>query len=136
MYEDGADGGASTAPPTWPSGVDRVVSGRGGLVSSTRALEPPFGHPRLKVYSALLGDVGRLLGTHGAYQEMRPSATGRSFDDRLARSIAVAEAIERYATCMYAGHEIVTASAAELGSAAIDLDAVPRSSARELENPR
>jgi ribosomal protein S12 methylthiotransferase accessory factor len=136
VYEEGADGGASTAPPTWPSGVDRVVSGRGGLVSSTRALEPPFGHPRLKVYSALLGDVGRLLGTHGAYQEMRPSATGRSFDDRLARSIAVAEAIERYATCMYAGHEIVTASAAELGSAAIDLDAVPRSSARELENPR
>ncbi|WP_052688186.1 YcaO-like family protein [Xanthomonas sp. MUS 060] len=62
--------------------------------------------------------------------------SGADVDPELAWLRAVMEGAERYATFAYAENEFVVASGNELGHAAIDLDTVPRCSAREYADPR
>ncbi len=62
--------------------------------------------------------------------------SGADVDVELAWLRAVMEGAERYASMAYHLDEFVVASGNELGSAAIDLDTIPRCSDRELADPK
>lgn len=62
--------------------------------------------------------------------------TGRAYGDpERARLLAVAEALERYAGLVVDRRRLTVATAAELGSHALDPERIPRCSARELARP-
>jgi ribosomal protein S12 methylthiotransferase accessory factor len=109
-----------------------------GLVTSVRQLENPPGDPALAVYSAQLGDLRAALpelrrtgddGTSGI------NGAGSHSEPGTARWLSVAEALERYATCVYSPEQFIWATAWELGDEALELDRCPRVSETEQAHP-
>ncbi|MFG6199769.1 hypothetical protein [Nonomuraea sp. JJY05] len=60
---------------------------------------------------------------------------GVSSDEREARWLAVAGALERYSSSVYSEDQFLRATAAELGEEALDLDQVPRIADAEAADP-
>jgi ribosomal protein S12 methylthiotransferase accessory factor len=115
--------------------LDRVVSARGGLVSTVVPLAPAAGSYR--ICQAVLGDVaGVLPGLAGI--SGRGALDGAGSGDELVRAadLAVVEAVERWSSTVVTPDQLVTASTEELGDTAIDMATVPRCSADELAHPR
>jgi ribosomal protein S12 methylthiotransferase accessory factor len=118
--------------------LERLIS-PAGLVTTVRRLANPPGDPEVAVYSAQLGDLGAVLpelrrsggmeGTTGI------SGAGSHADPATARWLSVAEALERYATCVYSPDQVIWATAAELGAEALDLGRCPQVSPAELAGP-
>jgi len=117
--------------------LDAIVSDEGGLVHRVERVSDdsaPF-----PVFTATLGDLESLhphiRSTVGARAGVELAGSGGDRNPRRARAIAIAEAVERHASCVPRA-ELRWASAAHLGSEAIDLDALPRCSPTELADPR
>lgn len=120
--------------------LDELVSPLGGLIARTIRLPNPPGEPEMPVFSARLGDIAELRPAIRESALWGPTraefdGAGAGPDAQRALHIALAESLERYATCIYSEDQFVWATASELGGEALDLDACPRCSAAELANP-
>jgi ribosomal protein S12 methylthiotransferase accessory factor len=106
--------------------------GRAGPLIRTRS-------PILEVHYADLGDLERVLpqsnGRKRIQRETVPIGIGVGRDSDAARTGALAEALERYAASMWRDEQFVVTTADDLGDDALDLDTLPRCSAKEQENP-
>jgi ribosomal protein S12 methylthiotransferase accessory factor len=112
------------------------LSGLFGAVGTVHAIRTSgWLPPQCSMYSAATGDLAAIRASFPADIRM-PYGTGRAYDDpEHARLIAVSEAMERYSALVFDERRFVTASARKLGKDALDLNAVPRCSARELRRP-
>jgi ribosomal protein S12 methylthiotransferase accessory factor len=100
-----------------------------GVVSGLRPLLPDRGLDRLSHIVASSGNSH--TGHHGGSPQL---GTGRGFDARLASTVAIAEAAERYVGS-YPDADTVRAAAADLPGRVIDLAALPRCSPAEYAHP-
>ncbi|WP_436535067.1 YcaO-like family protein [Actinoplanes sp. HUAS TT8] len=114
-----------------------LVSPLGGLITGVGQLAVEPSNPPLKVFSADLGDVSTVMATMCGPDCLGSlDGTGTGVDPDLARTVGIAEALERYANCLYDDAQLHWATADELGDEALDLDVLPRCSATELADPR
>lgn len=118
-----------------------LVQPIGGLFSRELQLTNAPGEPRFPIAIAQLGNVGSILP--GFDETLNKSASRNTLDGagggleaEDGRIRAVAEGLERYASCFYDHRQFFWATAAELGDEALDLDTVPRCSDAELRHPR
>jgi ribosomal protein S12 methylthiotransferase accessory factor len=103
-----------------------------GLVSGLVAMPPLRGLPEASMQMAVLF---RETTSSRGESEMR-GGTGRSLDDpERARTIAIAEAAERYSGSSVNIDQYIWATVDELPGRAIDLSRVPRCSAAEMARP-
>src|SRR4029453_10579815 len=131
----------STVSSSERGGLPGLVSPLGGLVGQVDRLAAQPGELPIPVAVATLGDLTQVLpqvrrATRGAPPRHQLDGAGGAMDPEAARTIAVAEALERYAACVYDPGQFLRASADELGGEALDLDTVPRCSPAELAPPR
>lgn len=113
-----------------------LVSPLGGLITGVQQLGVEPSNPPLKVFSANLGDVSTVIDSMCGPDCMGSlDGTGTGVDPEHARIVACAEALERYANCLYDDAQLRWASANEIGAEALDLDTLPRCSATELADP-
>ncbi|MEU8663962.1 YcaO-like family protein [Actinoplanes philippinensis] len=130
---------AATNPKTETTGSARLaelVSPLGGLVSHVPRLAVEPSEPPLAVFSAELGQVSAVLpGLCGPECLGNLDGTGTGVDPERSALVAVAEALERYANCVYDERQFRWATADELGPEALDLDSVARCSATEIADP-
>ncbi|MGW4959878.1 YcaO-like family protein [Nonomuraea sp. NPDC004186] len=120
--------------------LEAMVSPYGGLVGSTIRLRTPEEDPQLPVYAATVGDLTQVLPSVARARRGHPTTgsidgVGVSSDEKEARWLAVAEALERYSSSVYSEDQFIRATAAELGKEALDLDQVPRISDAEAADP-
>ncbi|MGP3983117.1 YcaO-like family protein [Streptomyces sp. KR80] len=118
----------------------RMVSPLGGLVGGVHRYRDVPGEPAVPLCGAALGDVTQALPPLAAHPASRRAAdgldgSGGAADPEDARRLAVAEALERYCAAAFSPEQLITATAAELGPEALDLDTLPRLSAAELALP-
>lgn len=80
----------------------------------------------------------RTLAAKGSLQRQAFVGTGLAFgsDDALARTVAVSEAVERFACSTVSGRKLVQTTQRALGEDALDVTTLPRCSERELERPQ
>jgi ribosomal protein S12 methylthiotransferase accessory factor len=133
---------ASTTPTAEPLStelrkLDLLVSDEGGLVHGVQKLtsdEEPFA-----IYTATLGALDKLQknirAAPGSDAGIELAGSGGGTNTRLARAIAIVEAVERYSSCV-PPDGLRWASAHELGDDAIDVTALPRCSTDELADTR
>ena len=104
-----------------------------GVVSHVRSVLAGRGLTRLHLALAGAGDSHRRDGQHAVADGQ--SGAGRVFDDeRHARTVAVAEAAERYIG-VFPAAQTVTATADRLDGPVIDPDRIPRCSETEYAHP-
>ena len=118
----------------------RLMSPVGGVVMPPVTLgSRDLSSPQFSVFSTTLG---HLTMTSPSVAHLNGQAVntlgGAGSDDRseLALLRCVAEAAERYATAVHSDDSSIFVSANELGAAALDLDTLPKCSARELADPK
>jgi len=113
-----------------------ALAGLFGAVGAVHAVRTNGWLPdRCSMYSAAVGNIKAIRSDFAAGVPM-PYGTGRAYDDPAhARLVAISEAMERYSALVFGHRQLVSASAQELGQDALDLEAVPRCSARELRRP-
>lgn len=119
--------------------LDSLVQPLGGLMNHVMQLTPHPGDPVFPIYGSALGKIQNLRGDDPRSQGLDDEAlsgAGGDIDPELARIKAIAEGLERYASCVFDARQFVWATANELGAEALDLDSVPRSSETELAHPR
>jgi ribosomal protein S12 methylthiotransferase accessory factor len=117
-----------------------LSSSLGGLIARDARVRPLPDEPRISTRVLDLGNVHALwphipakkTGTSRA--PLRGSGTGVTQEECLLP--ALGEAIERYCASVYTKEQFLWATAAELGREAIDLDAIPRCSRKELSHPK
>lgn len=116
--------------------VKDLVSPLGGLMTAVVRLPVEPSNPPLQVFSADLGDISTVM-TNLCGPECLGTldGTGTGLDADHAAIVGTAEALERYANCLYDEAQIRWATAEELGDEALDLDLLPRCSATELADP-
>jgi len=116
--------------------LDRLVSTDVGLVSRvTRISAETDG---FSIFSASMGLLEHTQPNIGS-STGRPSGVelgggGGGTNARLARAVSIAEALERYSSCVIPT-DLTWASANELGDRAIDVASLPQCSAAELAHP-
>lgn len=117
--------------------LEHLVSPLGGLIGRVNGLTAVGAEPQFPTYSAQLGDVARVLPNQAAMRwksvnigEM--DGAGGALDAPTARTRALAEALERYSSCVYSNRQFIWASADDLKDEALDLDTVPKCSNQEL----
>lgn len=113
-----------------------AISGPFGAVSSARRVKSDgWMPPKCVLYAAWVGDRPAREGSP-SWNSETVVGLGRAYGDpEHARLVAISEALERMAFSTI-DRPFVTASAAELGEEAMDLDLVPRCSAREVRRLR
>ncbi|MDP9820001.1 YcaO-like family protein [Spirilliplanes yamanashiensis] len=121
----------ATRAPRPPSTLDRLVSPV-GVVGGLRRATAPRGLDRLGVW---VGSAGSGRPGHAGHRQPELGSARVLDDPDLARVVAVAETTERYAGRNLA-HRPVTARAADLPGAVLDMGRVARCSAREHAHPR
>lgn len=123
------------------SSLEELIQPVGGLIAGVRQLPSYPGEARFPIMNTSMGDIGQPLATIAQALGGKSAAgsldgAGGSIDADEARLKAIAEGLERYSSCAYSERQFIWATARELGSEALDLDTVPRSSERELAHPR
>lgn len=118
-----------------------LVRPRVGLVDECVPLWQEYGVPLFEIATAELDNLTmtfpHVIGRGGGdVRDTIIGGAGSDLEPEITWIKAVAEAAERYATLAFDERDFVEASGAELGDDAIDLDAIPRCSARELADPR
>lgn len=102
--------------------IDRLVSDEGGLIQNVQRLGDSG--KSLTIYTATLGALERLHGNirvaPGSDAGIELAGSGGGTNPRLARAIALIEAVERYSSCVPAAN-LEWATATELGSDAVDV---------------
>src|SRR5262249_49118488 len=119
--------------------LESLVQPIGGAVGPGVELPANPGEPSYASYSSLLGDVDRVLNPYSRLTELEPNAlngAGGALEPELGRIRAIAEGLERYASCVFDERQFIWATGDELGAEALDLDTVPRCSEIELAHPR
>lgn len=121
--------------------LDRVVSARGGLVSTVVPISATRDASAYHICQASLGDVGAVLPDCAPSLHGPGGLDGAGTGHELGRAadLAVVEAVERWSSTILTEDQVVVASVRELaqrGEAALDLDRVPRCSEEELAHPR
>lgn len=113
----------------------------GGLFGGISRFRASCNEPRFRTTVVHLGDVGQVWGHVPKRSVVKNSrapleGTGVGLGDEESLLLALGEGLERYSTAVYTDDQFILASADELGSAALDLDAIPRCSNAELSNSR
>lgn len=112
--------------------AETLVGKGGGVCSAPTRLTPPNA-PRLHFWMCSAGDVSKTLVDRYPHESDATPVSGAKCgvvsDD--ARWISIVEAAERYCALVYDRSKLVRATAAELGSDAIDLERLPRLSDAE-----
>lgn len=120
--------------------LERLVEPGVGLMDRVSELLPYPGEPRFAVRTAHLGAVGEALERPGVFDLQRRAGpldgAGAGLESDEARLRAIAEGLERYASCVYTEKQLLWATADELGPEALDLDTLPRCSPQEYGHPR
>ena len=115
--------------------VLRLGGPLGAVASAHRVRTDGWLPPRYEIYAAYTGNPSAVAGPYDR-RARAGYGTGRAYGDPgRARLLAVSEALERYASLMADPRRIVCSPASALGSAALDLDRVPRCSVAELRRP-
>jgi ribosomal protein S12 methylthiotransferase accessory factor len=121
--------------------VSRLLMPEGGILGGAARVPGDDASPDFEMVNANLGNLTAIFphvrASSGEDASREPiGGSGADVDPELAWLRAVMEGAERYATFAYAEDEFVVASGVELGAQALDLDTVPRCSAREYADPR
>jgi ribosomal protein S12 methylthiotransferase accessory factor len=121
--------------------IHDLLQAHGGLFTTIVRARSGTGVPDFATRIVELGDLGRL----GANGWTRPVAgnlarsvtgAGTGLCDEDATLLALAEALERYCTCIYRKEQFIWASGNELGKEALDLNSLPKCSNAEISNPK
>lgn len=121
--------------------VSRLLLPTGGILSGVTRLIAEHTAPDFEIAVANLDNLTKIFPNvtradgRDAFSEPLGGA-GADADPELAWLRAVMEGAERYASMAYSDDDLVSASANELNDAALDLDTVPRCSAREYADPK
>lgn len=121
--------------------LDILVQPIAGLFSQVSQNSLCPGDAHFCVASSSSGDISQAL------HNIKPSLNGKSIWGTVdgagsgieydnVRLKAIAEGLERYSCCAYDEKQFIWATAEELGSRALDLDAIPRCSKKELAHPK
>jgi ribosomal protein S12 methylthiotransferase accessory factor len=113
----------------------RIVQPLGGLVESIASFRSRGDEPRLSMQSARLR-LPRPANQPLNSSNITISGTGTGWNDEQCVVPCLGEFLERYCTKVFTKEQFIIASANELGSAALDLDTLPRCSERELTHPK
>jgi ribosomal protein S12 methylthiotransferase accessory factor len=114
-----------------------------GLFGTGRELRANGDEPRLLTTRVSTGDTSVLwppsrrpetVSAQSLRSSMRGTSSGLISQERNIR--AHSEALERYCTSMFSEEQFVIATAAELGSEALDLESIPKCSRTELAHPK
>lgn len=113
----------------------------GGIVDEVSVLPQERGVPWFEMAVAMLGNltmtfphVSTEYGNDTRLEAL--GGAGADSDPTIAWVRALAEAVERYAACTHTADDFVITTGRELAGDALDLDVVPRCSAREYADPR
>jgi len=116
--------------------LDLLVSNEGGLIGNVSRISGST--DEIAVYASSMGELEHIqpniASVMGRMTGLELSGAGGGLNPRLARAISIAEALERYSSCVLPKN-LRWATAAELGEDAVDLAAFPRCSDRELADP-
>lgn len=120
--------------------LDQLV-GPLGVVNGISRLPNHAGEPGFPIYVARIGDLNSISAnvqesTDGASTRGQIDGAGGAIDPVKASKLCVAEALERYASCLVPEEQIIWATSDDLGDQAIDLRRFPECSPTELANPR
>lgn len=116
----------------------RRFSGLGGFYTNISTFETAFDQPRMSIAAAKMSNLGEIrpeLKLTGSSATTVLGA-GAGLDQDEALCPALAEALERYSTCIFRQEQFIRATANELGGEALDLDTVPCCSPTELAHPK
>jgi ribosomal protein S12 methylthiotransferase accessory factor len=112
-----------------------------GIVEHVNAIPVERAVPNYHIGTAMLGNLTmthpNVLTSRGT--DVRDEPLGGASADVDKEDVwvkAAVEAIERYSTSVYSEDELRVATPAELGASAVDMQRIPRCSARELADPR
>jgi ribosomal protein S12 methylthiotransferase accessory factor len=108
-----------------------------GLVENVHTLQQELGAPAFAITATGLDDLSALFPSikRDPLDDMTGGGSA-DVDREIAAVRAVVEAAERYASMVHTEGDFIVATARELGEQALDLDTIPRCSARELANPK
>ncbi len=125
--------------PALPEGLarlDRLVSRQTGLIQQVTRISAET--DLLSVYAASMGHLEfvqpNITAAPGKVSGVEMSGGGGGTQPERARAIAIAEALERYSSCVLPD-DLIVATPNELGDDALDLTTVPTCSATELAHP-
>jgi ribosomal protein S12 methylthiotransferase accessory factor len=126
-------------PPCLPpelQRLDELVSTEGGLIGQVARISRE--RDRIAVYSSTMGQLEHvqpnIRSTTGRVSGAELAGGGGGLHPPMARAISLAEALERYSSCVLPS-DLVWATAEELGDRAVDLRTFPRCSEAELAHP-
>jgi ribosomal protein S12 methylthiotransferase accessory factor len=91
---------------------------------------------KVLVQTVQFGDLGDICPNIRSGSRAGVAGAGTGLNEEQALLPAIGEAIERYCSSVYKKEHFITATAAELGERALDLDTVPRCSSTELSHPK
>jgi ribosomal protein S12 methylthiotransferase accessory factor len=121
--------------------VARLLAPEGGILGGVVRVSGDDVSPDFHMANANLGNLTPVFphvraadGADASGESL--GGSGADTDLELAWLRAVMEGAERYATMAYSLDEFIVASANELGTAALDLDTIPRCSDAELADPK
>lgn len=121
--------------------VSRLLLPKGGILGGVMRVSGDDTAPDFEMMNSNLGNLTSIFphvhsptGEDASGESL--GGSGADVDVEMAWLRAVMEGVERYATLAYAEDEFIVASNNELGAEALDLDTVPRCSAREYEDPK
>jgi ribosomal protein S12 methylthiotransferase accessory factor len=117
-------------------GIESLLQPQGGLVGAITRFRADSAEPGLTTCVAALGDLRQVNASVSANGAGQVASSGTGLVERDARFVALAEALERYCTCVYSSAQFIWATADELGPEALDLDRIPRCSDAELSHSR
>lgn len=116
--------------------LDSLVSDQGGLIGKVTRISRQG--DRIAVYASAMGELehiqANIRSTTGRMTGVELSGGGGGLRPGLARAISIAEALERYSSCVLP-RTLIWAAANELGDRAADLGTFPRCSDDELAHP-
>jgi ribosomal protein S12 methylthiotransferase accessory factor len=119
----------------------RLLMPGGGILSGVTRLAGAHTAPDFEIAVSNLGNLTKVF-PHVVAPDGRDvfneplGGAGADVDPELAWLRAVMEGGERYASMAHGAGDFIQATANELGAAALDLDTVPRCSAREYADPQ
>jgi ribosomal protein S12 methylthiotransferase accessory factor len=118
--------------------LHRLLQCDGSLFIASSSLETNLDEPRMTIKVTRAGNMTAVFPwvvPRGSLSSWVYGA-GAGIDEHGALIPALAEGLERYCASVCQPEQCIRASANELGSAAIDLDSIPRCSLSELTHPK